>query len=383
MIKNSLVEFLKNNFINIEKISENEWLELIRLSKVQNVSNILFYNLKKNNLDYLIPKSQYDSIKNDYQKIIFRNMKIKSEIIKINKILKENNINSIFLKGSYLINHIYENISLRYMQDIDLLVKKENSQKAFELIKELLYTVENDLDEHDYNFSFLHHLPKMRKENILLEIHSNIINNKFDIENIWKNYIEINNISYLDEIDFIIHLCIHISYQDIFCIDLRHYYDIFYILKNKNIDLNKVFLRSNEYGFQKGVFIVLKTIEKIFTINLNLSLSIDYINNDDIEKAIKLMWLYDKTNLEEYIEYKKSPNIYKEFKDNNLINKFTIFFRKVFIPIDILKHKYKINNDKLVYFYYIIRIKDLIKNHSKSINNKYYKDKSELLLKIN
>lgn len=383
MIKNSLIEFLKNNFINIEKLSENEWIELIKLSKLQNVSNILFYNLKKNNFDSLIPKKQYESLKNAYQKIIFRNLKIKSEIIKINKNLKENNINVIFLKGSYLINHIYENISLRYMQDIDLLVKKDNSQKSFELIKELLYISERDLDEHDYNFSFLHHLPKMRKENILLEIHSNIINSKFDIGNIWKNSIQINDISYLDEIDLIIHLSIHISYQDIFCIDLRHYYDIFYILKNKNIDLNKVFSRSNEYGFEKGVFIVLKIIETLFYTNLEIPISIDSINNQDIYKAINLMWLYDKTNLTEYIEYKKNPNIYKEFKKSNFINQIILFVRKVFITKDVLKHKYKITNNKLLYFYYLIRIKDLIKNHFKSINNKYYKDKSDLLVKIN
>lgn len=386
MIKIYLLEILKNDFSNIKNITEKEWLELVNLSILQNVSNVLFFSLKKNKLDYLIPKSSFELLKTMYEKTIFRNIKIKSEIKNINKIFIENNIDVIFLKGSHLINHIYENLSLRYVQDIDLLIDKESSKKAFELIKNLSYTVKNILDKYDYDFSFSHHLPKMRKDDIFLEIHYNILSAKnLDIKDFSKHFVELDdNIKYFDNTHLFIHLCIHISYQDLFCIDLRHYYDIFYMLKNKKVNIEEVILKAKNYNLQKGVLFVIKILEKLFNINLNINnyLSDFIITDEDINKAINLMWLYNKTNIKEYIEYKKSPKIYKDFKNNSFLQKTFIFIKKVFIAKNILIHKYKINSS-FWYLYYFIRFIDLIKNHYKSINNnKYYQDKLNLLMKI-
>ena len=104
-----------------------------------------------------------------------RNKAILKQINFISKILNENNINYVFLKGSTLIaNDYYEDIAERMIGDIDILVAIDQLSDAYNLLKNNHYqakekTLGNKFFEHK-------HLPRLTsKEHICaVELHSRL-----------------------------------------------------------------------------------------------------------------------------------------------------------------------------------------------------------------
>ena len=57
-----------------------------------------------------------------------------SNTYKISEVFNKNKIEFVLLKGSYLTNFIYENRSLRPINDIDILVSSKDFNKAEDLL---------------------------------------------------------------------------------------------------------------------------------------------------------------------------------------------------------------------------------------------------------
>ena len=68
--------------------------------------------------------------------IVKYNMLLTSELIKIMKVLEENDIKAIAFKGSTLAQLAYGDVTLRQYVDLDLLVEKENIFKIEDLLKD-------------------------------------------------------------------------------------------------------------------------------------------------------------------------------------------------------------------------------------------------------
>jgi len=65
-----------------------------------------------------------------------RNIELVKEVNEISHLLKSNSINHVFLKGAALVSSIYkQSIGIRMVGDIDILIAKDQIQKAKNLLE--------------------------------------------------------------------------------------------------------------------------------------------------------------------------------------------------------------------------------------------------------
>jgi hypothetical protein len=190
--------YIKNHSINWKGM-ENPYLQRAFL---------LFYNKTINFPE--IPKKIKKELMLQYMNNHARNTKIKELTINLSKKFNNKKIDAIFLKGASLLFTIYKkDIAERHMQDIDVLVRKEDVKKAQEILiknrfkRYLKFPVEKEL----------HYTST--KGNILLELHCNIGSDVTDeqINDIFKSYKIINygntRIKILDAEHTIITACLN------------------------------------------------------------------------------------------------------------------------------------------------------------------------------
>ncbi|NMP16487.1 nucleotidyltransferase family protein [Thalassotalea sp. Y01] len=122
-----------------------------------------------------------------------RNERIKDEVVFACRILHENNIPAIVMKGaSGLFNETFHPLSIRFMTDIDLLVPEREQAKAIQCLLDAGYW--QDQDEMDISAANHHHAPPLARDNqglCLLEIHQWPIKKRYQpilpLEDIWNN----------------------------------------------------------------------------------------------------------------------------------------------------------------------------------------------------
>ena len=186
-------------------------------------------------------------MKSIYIDIVKYNMLLTSELIKIMKILEENDIKAIAFKGSTLAQLAYGDVTLRQYVDLDLLVEKENIFKIEDLLKDK-YTRALKLtsSQEETWFKYAHDLSLTHKNGINIEFHWQMFDSNHPInlgkinffEESIKTIINNQNINTISNEKFLVYLCIHGS---------KHLYeriewvsDIDRFIKTQKIDWEKV-----------------------------------------------------------------------------------------------------------------------------------------------
>jgi len=166
---------------NIEKFlpSIQNWEEFINLAFSHGVFPLVYHSLKA--YDKLIPNDILKSMKTYNRNIAQQNMLMSVELIKVMKLLEENNIKAIAFKGPTLAQMAYGDISLRQFSDLDILIAQEDILKAYNLLSTFSTTetkyeyLQNDLYMDKLNdITFIHNT-----NNILIELHWNLFQKQF------------------------------------------------------------------------------------------------------------------------------------------------------------------------------------------------------------
>lgn len=180
-------------------------------------------------LQKLSPQSTPEKIRKLYFLNVKRNILLNEESTKMQKILSENNISFIPLKGKNLIENVYKNIGSRYMVDIDILIKKKDLRKALMLMEKLGYKT------HPKNPSEYHLLCSKNtlNQNYFIEIHWEIMSPrpyKVFLPDIWKK----NDLTIEDNI---LISCLHIR-RHIRNPELKDFCDILNMLTSKEAQID-------------------------------------------------------------------------------------------------------------------------------------------------
>ena len=162
MLQKKLIFSIINNIRIDDSLTKDELEDFISYV-IEN--RILYQFLEVFNISYLQDKnlsfSSYESLRRDYQ---FNYLKHFKEMIFISNILKKNNIDHVFLKGSALRLNTYDNPCKRYTRDIDILIDPSQLIEAYNLIKSLgfkYHSLEcNDSAKGSLNYS--RHLQKYK-----------------------------------------------------------------------------------------------------------------------------------------------------------------------------------------------------------------------------
>lgn len=161
----------------------------------QAVNPWMYKQIKKNDkLKSLVPENIYTTLQNEYYYTLNRNTKIFKELENILKILNDEGIDVILLKGAYLLPFVYEDLGARTISDIDLLVKSNDIDNALEVLKKTGFKhnfIPYSKWHKNYIIKHEKHVAPLRKNNIKIDLHC-----KFDfygyykdIENSWETAI--------------------------------------------------------------------------------------------------------------------------------------------------------------------------------------------------
>lgn len=147
-----------------------DWNLFLKLARHHRVYPLIYPKLKSANY---IPAPLTQSMHYDYQKNIFKMLKLCGEIERISRVVFENEISTLFLKGPILAADLYGDISQRTSSDVDILVNINDLEKIESLLIQMGYikdeyiqTVLNDWKWRHHHFVYFH-----SEKEIKLEIH--------------------------------------------------------------------------------------------------------------------------------------------------------------------------------------------------------------------
>ena len=117
-----------------------DWPRIVEMAKQEEVSAVLFHNIKKHCLQDLVPRECYRDLSNQYYANLKRNLLVIGALRQVLATFQEAGIRCIILKGIALAERVYPNIAMRGMSDVDILVKKTDLFKVDEHLSSLGYT---------------------------------------------------------------------------------------------------------------------------------------------------------------------------------------------------------------------------------------------------
>ena len=168
IINRENVEDLKS--IIKEKVNHINWDLFLELAMHHRLYPLLFGKLKQIDND-VIPQYTLQSLNQLYKNNTFRMLHLSSELEQICRVLNENQIKSLVLKGPVLAVDLYGDLSLRTSSDLDILIPITELDKADQLLiglgfeKMIVFKLYlNDWTWRNNHFTYFHPLKGVKCE---------------------------------------------------------------------------------------------------------------------------------------------------------------------------------------------------------------------------
>jgi len=183
-------------------------------------------------------------------------------------------IRVMVLKGAHLAQVVYPNLTLRAMQDIDLLVPREHLQDATDIALALGYAPIRPFTVEQEAAAKPHIARLTRPDSLDVEIHWNITapNEVYSIDpaDLWTHAVPVEfgmcRTLGLSPEHLLLHLCTHASYQHGFEFGIRSLVDIAATLRRFDAELDwaLVVRQCRSWRWQRGVGISLSLARDLF-----------------------------------------------------------------------------------------------------------------------
>ncbi len=261
------------------------WDLLLEKAVWHRLSCLVSYHLKTEDSSKLVPQPVLQKLQHLTHWSLARNMLLQEGLFQLVSALNREEIPVIVLKGAALLGTIYEDISLRPMIDLDILVHPEHLTQAEAIALDQGYTQFWDQDTHDKAIINQRHLPNLInvEKHVLLEIHQHIVDSNepyyFDLSDFWARARPLKTLGAgaltLAPEDLLIHLSIK------FLLD-RHYQsnsalgqlcDISEIILHYSdtLDWNLIEKVAEENGITSGLHFVLYACERLLDTQVPVS----------------------------------------------------------------------------------------------------------------
>lgn len=358
-------------------VSETDWAELLEQSSRHGVTPLLYHRLKTIHKDILIPPETTGTLRQAYLENAARNIRLYHNLGEVLKRFHDQAIPVIALKGAHLAERVYENRALRFMGDLDLLVKKDFLTKADALLIEMGCTPneQNRIVGPDNN-EFVYVMPK---RDVSLEIHWSLLSPLFpfsiDTEGLWERArpacIAGIEVAVFCPEDLLLHLCIHAGCTHGFEPGLKLFCDINEILQRNpdGLDWEILQRRSREWGVNKCVYLTLKLTGELLGTVLPTAV-MEALRPDDFDERFIAL-------ARDQIFSRRSrtgpplsmwPAVARFWGTSSLRDKGLLFLKGFFIPRKSMARLYPVPATSFrIYFYYFVRFRDLLRTYGSDI----------------
>lgn len=362
-----LLGYLSEREDKTTELSNADWKALLRLSTHHGVAPLLYQHLCNAGVE--VPDDVFEGLYKAYHNNVFRNIQYYHSLSEVLKQLRAGGIDVIVLKGAYLAKTVYQSQAVRVIGDIDLLVKKADLGQAEKILLEMGYGP-TERPSIKAQCAAPHLVPFTKKGAFRVEIHWTLFNPKHPfkimVDSLWEQAcsftVEDVQVYCLSPENLLFHLCVHTAYTNSF-FGIRFLCDIHNTIRSHEIDWDILFHRARQWKAEKVVYLALyvardwlatpvpeKVLEQFKPDDFNLELvakTKEIIIKDThprmIHKNLAGLWM---------------PN--KSFRE-----KLSLFLKKIFLPPEMLAKMYHAPKNSFgVYFYYPVRLKELLVWHS-------------------
>lgn len=356
----------------LEQLSTDDWDAIIQLANRHGVSPLIYYHLKETGILKQIQDEVMRRLRNIYLFSAETNIRRCHEFSKMLRMSNKDGIPIIVLKGAALAEMIYQNIALRPMADVDLLIKGKDAQRIDRILSQLGYR-SNRLSDHHMQWDQVNYTSK----SLQIELHPTLPELP-DLDP-WINAFAIK-ISATDTLvlgyeDLLLHLCLHINAH--LRVDkssrLIWWYDIAKLLDHyqKELDWDYIIGITRKYKVEATICRMLRTISKWFDGDVPADV-LDRFKNDGVAMSLGNI-LYPAGYTEEERKKTRSRDM-----DINLVassisvmlstdSKIRYLFRTIFPSRKYIMQHYSVTRPGLVWFYYLVRIKKLTKRAARAL----------------
>ncbi|HET6516462.1 MAG TPA: nucleotidyltransferase family protein [Thermodesulfovibrionales bacterium] len=378
----------------IKDISKNslDWDEIIDSASWHTVAPLVYGTLKDMPERRFVPPKAIDVLKEAYYAAWGRNMLLYAELGRVLEAFRAEGIEVILLKGAALAKTLYPDIGMRPMNDVDIMVKREDLFQAERRLSELGYVFHggNTLEWWRENYCHIGYV--YPEQSVLVELHWHITS-KTDssgihglvsdvTEGFWRRAHHGehfgDNVRILSPEDALLHLSLHFlkhrfpyNNQRIFTSRgaLMQISDIFLILKRHGDDIGpKIF--GQETGVQ-GAFslveFVVCLVQKIMEDRISSKLMTNCRAAHGDHEALNLM--AKKIFIREETRTGASHDLVHSLSKENVYCAIRKIFRAFFPSREVIAKKYGVPlSSKRIYLYYCRRPVDLLLRHKSSIS---------------
>ncbi|PKN89353.1 MAG: hypothetical protein CVU51_00775 [Deltaproteobacteria bacterium HGW-Deltaproteobacteria-1] len=356
-------------------LTPEQWHKFLAIAATQRVTSLVFHQLKKKGLDQAIPSEVYAFLRDACLKNTMRIMKMSAQSLLVIKALNSANIPTIPLKGIVMANSIYESIGLREMNDCDLLVPPEKLAKAAEILTGMGYKPARPF----YVDSIIHtdlHLPGfIKKGHVTIEIHWNItspnIYYSIDPRALWEEAVPVQILDYdtimLSPEDFLLHLCMHTSYQHQFNFGLRPSCDIAEVIDHfgSTLDWLTIAERAKQRNWTRGVYLALVIASEFAGAHVPKDF-LERFRPSDISDSV-LNTVGTQILTEKYFTTSVPDHFAKLLTSRSGMDQIKIFMKRVFLPRATIAKSYLLPaNSFKVYLCYPRRFIDVLLRHGRT-----------------
>ncbi len=256
-----LIDFLNNRFEDFDpaELNPEKWSTLVSEASRHRVAPLLYDKIRLACADAIIPEDVVRKLREKYLANAHRNTVLYHQLSELVAHFNDKSIPVVLLKGAHLAEFIYNDIALRPMSDLDIMVKEEHLSEAVQIafsagyrfLQDQNHEKEETIDIGNFDYGimpdFKHFKALIHPESkCMLEIHCFIASEEspFNISmmELWKQArpenLNGNSVFVLSPEDLIIYLCLHAAYDHLFDFGLSALYDISIAIKHYENDLN-------------------------------------------------------------------------------------------------------------------------------------------------
>jgi len=124
------------------ELTKIDWLLFLRLARYHKVRPLLYKGIIATKAITHLPEEVVSELRHAAKAATFRNLQNAKELIRLGKLLDENHIDFIPLKGIVLSLRAYRDIGIRESSDIDLLIKISDFKKIQQILLDQGYIEE-------------------------------------------------------------------------------------------------------------------------------------------------------------------------------------------------------------------------------------------------
>lgn len=257
--------------------ANTDWPGLLELAKRHHVRPTLFQRLSQADSRRMVPPDILSALDHTCQEIAKRNLALHAELRRLLAAWHHAGIPAIVLKGMHVATEVYGNPALREIGDMDVLVRRNDIERAASVAIESGYAPAKSFDV-ETDVAVHYHLSQLFKPpTFVLEIHWNITGPGqsciVEPAQLWEQPVSVPALgphaAALSPEHLMLHLCLHITYGHRCEFGLRSLCDLARLM-NKTTALNWALVgdRAERWRCIRGVSLSVRLAAELLGVSL-------------------------------------------------------------------------------------------------------------------